>query len=1069
MKIRVRRLLLLMWVLLSMLSSSVLGTAALAEETLMPGSSRCVFKMADQRVGLASSVHGNAENFMVVHTSTESSPLCTVDGGVSFRLYNLYEAVFFPGGSGQARFTLEVFDRTTGGDVLIASQSKTELGFGPQRATGSVWVPVVLTEPGLYRLAIVATALSDPSGGPEARDRDEIVVWVLVRDNRGPTRTPTRTPPAPVEVRPVEPVTGDPGSNKGDDPTLGENPPSEIAPTDSRLRVAYPRGHFLSSSVAAVENFDQGHGSVLTVRQGHTITFESAYEFVWFAGASGSGSTSLSIRYEEAKAGDGPLGEDSRDCQNGLKLAGTLQAPVTFAEAGTFVVVATIDSRVNAGGGLQVVTHDNDQVRITVHVIGEPETGAISGYVSEDVNDVPLERAQVRVLDAESGRIAATVYTDENGHYVATGLAPGKYLLHADAVGQNYLPEWYDDVPSREDATPVEVVANLTLIGIDFGLTEGAIISGLVIEESVITGAVIVPIPGTAITIGPLGENRVIGKGITGNDGRYKVDRLPAGSYWVQAANERAYCLPEYWDDKPTLDTADEVVAVAGKETENINFALQYGGSISGVVRPLRSDLAEAADPADATDARPFAFRVTAYEWESNEAVKTVSVSVGGRYHLTSLPVGRYAIYAFDPDNQYLPEYYDDVRVIEEATPVQVVKGRETKGIDFALDWAGVPLVEVLPYAQSVMQGDLFTVTLMVRNVQDLGSFDQQLRFDPSIAAAQSAQLGDFLSSTGRDVSPVGPVIDNQAGTLTYGAFSVGDEPGPDGDGVLATVVFQAIGEGESLLALNNVQLLDTESNLIPNKTRDGTVRVGGCIFGDFDCDCDVDMLDVMQVALRWGTVEGDPDYDPTYDLDHDGDIDIVDVSLVAAAYGNTCDSGVSHAALDDVRSLQASLSATGMRLVPSVAEVQLGSEQVVEVWIDDALDLAMFEFVLQYDATRLSLDAEDVALGGFLSSTGRSVFPLSPVVVEQGGVGTVSFGAATLGSQPAGPSGSGLLAELTFTPVNVGEAALDLTEGQWTDTEGNAMAEMALGYGALTITGYETTMSTFVPLITRQ
>jgi len=1071
MKIRVRRTLLLLLVLLSMLASSLLGTAALAEETLMPESGRCVFKIADQRVGLASSAQGNAENYMVVHASTESTPLCTVDGGVSFRLYNLYEAVFFPGGSGQARFTLEVFHRTTGGDVLIASQTKTELGFGPRRAVGAVSVPVVLTEPGLYRLAIVATALSDPSSGPEARDRDEIVVWVLVRDNGRPTRTPTptRTPPSPIEVRPAEPVAGDPGSSKGDDPTLGENPPSEIAPTDSRLRVAYPRGHFLSNSVAAVENFDQGHGSVLTVRQGHSITFESAYEFVWFAGASGSGSTSLSIRYEEAKTGDGPLGEDSRDCQNGLKMAGTLRAPVTFTEAGTFVVVATIDSRVNAGGGLQVVTHDRDQVRITVHVIGEPETGAISGYVSEDVNDVPLERAQVRVYEAESGRIAATVYTNESGRYVATGLKPGKYLLHADAIGQNYLPEWYDDVPSREDATPVEVVANLTLIGIDFGLTEGAIISGQVIEESVITGAVIVPIPGTAITIGPLGENRAIGKGITGNDGRYKVDRLPAGSYWVHAANERAYCLPEYWDDKPTLDTADEVVAVSGKETENINFRLQYGGSISGVVRPLRSDLAEAADPADATGVRPFAFRVTAYEWESNEAVKTVSVGIGGRYHLTSLPVGRYAIYAFDPDNQYLPEYYDDVRVIEEATPVPVEKGRETKGIDFDLDWAGVPLVEVLPSAQSVMQGDLFTVTLMVRNVQNLGSFDLQLRFDPSIAAAQSAELGDFLASTGRDVSPVGPVIDNQAGTLTFGAFSVGDEPGPDGDGVLATVLMQAIGEGESLLALNNVQLLDTESQLIPNKTRDGTVRVGGCIFGDFDCDCDVDMLDVMQVALRWGTVEGDPDYDPTYDLDHDGDIDIVDVSIVAAAYGNTCDSGVSGASLDGARGLQANLTATGMRLAPSVAEVQLGSEQMVEVWIDDALDLAMFEFTLQYDASRLSLDAEDVALGGFLSSTGRSVFPLSPVIFEQGGIGTVSFGAATLGSQPAGPSGSGVLVELTFSPLQVGEAELDLAEGQWTDTKGNAMEEMALGNGALTITGYETTMSTFVPLITRQ
>ena len=855
-----------------------------------------------------------------------------------------------------------------------------------------------------------------------------------------------------------EPV---PGNGKSLE--LDEEPLAETMPTDRKMRVAYPRGHFVSNNVAAVENFDQGHGRVLTVRQGDTVTFESSYEFVWFAGAGGSGSTSLALRYEDAKTGDDPLGEDSQDCQNGLKLAGALQAPVTFAEAGTFVVVATIDSHVTPGNGLQTVTHDQDQVRITVDVIGEPETGAISGYVTEDVDEQPLERVQIRVLEAETGRLAATVLTNEDGHYIATGLEPDQYLVFADALGQNYLPEWHDDAPLRADATPVQVVVNLTLIGIDFGLTEGASISGQVIEDSVLTSAVIVPIPGTAITIGPLGENRIIAKGIAGNDGRYLVDRLQAGSYWVHAANDRAYCLPEYWDDKPTLDTADEVLAATGKETEDIDFGLQYGGSISGVVRPLR------IEPSSTDDVRPFEFRVTAYAWESNEAVKTVAVRPGGSYHLTSLPVGRYAVYAFDPDNQYVPEYYDDVRVIEEATAVSVERGLETQEIDFDLDWAGVPIVEVLPSAQSVMPGDLFTVTINVLNVADLGSFNFDLRFDPAVVAAQGAELGAFLGSTGRDVTPLGPTIDNQTGVLTYGAFSVGDAPGPNGSGRLAQVTLQAVGEGESLLTLSNVQLLDTDGQPLPSKSRDGRVSVGGCIFGDFDCDCDVDMLDVMQVALRWGTVEGDPDYDPTYDLDHDGDIDIVDVALVAAAYGNTCDGAVTPAALGSVRGLQADLSATGMRLVPSTAEVQLGQEQVIEVWIDEVQDLAMFEFSLTYDAARLSLSAEDVTLGDFLASTGRSVWPLTPVISVEGGVGRVTVGAASLGAQPAGPNGSGMLVQLTFAPVQVGEAELALQDGQWTDTQGNAMEDLALGNGSLTVTGVETTVSAYVPLIQRR
>jgi len=55
---------------------------------------------------------------------------------------------------------------------------------------------------------------------------------------------------------------------------------------------------------------------------------------------------------------------------------------------------------------------------------------------------------------------------------------------------------------------------------------------------------------------------------------------------------------------------------------------------------------------------------------------------------------------------------------------------------------------------------------------------------------------------------------------------------------------------------------------------------------GDLDCDCDVDVKDVMLVANCWQST--DPECDP-YDLDDDGDIDIVDIMLVAAKWGDTC------------------------------------------------------------------------------------------------------------------------------------------------------------------------------------
>ena len=71
----------------------------------------------------------------------------------------------------------------------------------------------------------------------------------------------------------------------------------------------------------------------------------------------------------------------------------------------------------------------------------------------------------------------------------------------------------------------------------------------------------------------------------------------------------------------------------------------------------------------------------------------------------------------------------------------------------------------------------------------------------------------------------------------------------------------------------------------------------GGCdigayeyaLFGDLNCDCDVNIGDVMLVANCWRCRSGDDCYDERYDLDRDGDIDIVDIMLVAAHWRDAC------------------------------------------------------------------------------------------------------------------------------------------------------------------------------------
>jgi hypothetical protein len=54
--------------------------------------------------------------------------------------------------------------------------------------------------------------------------------------------------------------------------------------------------------------------------------------------------------------------------------------------------------------------------------------------------------------------------------------------------------------------------------------------------------------------------------------------------------------------------------------------------------------------------------------------------------------------------------------------------------------------------------------------------------------------VGDFLGSTGRFVLPLGPDIDNDAGTLGLGAVTLGSREGPSGADVLADVSLDAVG-----------------------------------------------------------------------------------------------------------------------------------------------------------------------------------------------------------------------------------------------------------------------------------
>ena len=139
--------------------------------------------------------------------------------------------------------------------------------------------------------------------------------------------------------------------------------------------------------------------------------------------------------------------------------------------------------------------------------------------------------------------------------------------------------------------------------------------------------------------------------------------------------------------------------------------------------------------------------------------------------------------------------------------------------------------------------GNTFNIDIVVDDVTDVVGFEFDLQYDPSIVTIENdsdVSLGDFLGSTGRTASLLGPSIDNSAGLLETGAFSFGAEAGPNGSGILIKITYTVQTGASGALDLKNVILTDTsanpitvdaitDGNLTPEPTPAGGGGGGGC------------------------------------------------------------------------------------------------------------------------------------------------------------------------------------------------------------------------------------------------
>lgn len=115
--------------------------------------------------------------------------------------------------------------------------------------------------------------------------------------------------------------------------------------------------------------------------------------------------------------------------------------------------------------------------------------------------------------------------------------------------------------------------------------------------------------------------------------------------------------------------------------------------------------------------------------------------------------------------------------------------------------------LELIAQPGAVAPGDSFTVTLRAEATQPVSHLPVTLRFDSRLLEVESVDEGRFLGP--QNVAKI--LAASRPGRMILGASRLGNVAGVTGSGVLATIRFRALAEGEAVVAFEKSKALDAE------------------------------------------------------------------------------------------------------------------------------------------------------------------------------------------------------------------------------------------------------------------
>ncbi len=130
--------------------------------------------------------------------------------------------------------------------------------------------------------------------------------------------------------------------------------------------------------------------------------------------------------------------------------------------------------------------------------------------------------------------------------------------------------------------------------------------------------------------------------------------------------------------------------------------------------------------------------------------------------------------------------------------------------------------------ATQVEVGDIFTVDLIVENIDNLAGWQTDIVYNQAVLRALSVTEGDFLEQGGGDTFFQNGTINNTTGKIT-GLQGVQLSKGEmERYGTLLSVRFTAVANGESQITLDNFQAGSSRGEKIPARPSEITLIVGG-------------------------------------------------------------------------------------------------------------------------------------------------------------------------------------------------------------------------------------------------